>query len=49
MSKRAKGMISTALELWPSIQRSIGKDPLVETIENEGFRGKDLEDLDLPE
>ena len=48
ISKNAQGFVSKALELWPKIKRPFSKDPLSEVIEQEGHRGRDLNDIHLP-
>ena len=48
ISKNAQGIVSKALELWPKFKKPFSKDPLLEVLEQEGFRGTDLKDLHLP-
>ena len=48
ISKNAQGIVSKALELWPKFKKPFSKDPLLEVLEQEGFRGIDLKDLHLP-
>ena len=49
LSQKAEGVLSMALEWWPKLQRPFAKDPISDEIEKDGFRGKEIKDIYLPD
>ena len=45
---KSNGLLSAAMEWWPTIQRPFAKDPIDDAIKTEGLRGKEIKDIPLP-